>query len=155
MHEKYMKLAIKEATKALHRDEVPVGAIIVKDDKIIAKAYNLREHRQSSIAHAEILAIDKACKKLDTWRLSGCTMYVTLEPCPMCAGAILLSRIDTIVFGAYDYKGGSIISTMQMYKVEGYNHYPTVIEGIEKESCSRLLTNFFKTKREEKKQKQE
>ncbi|MEG1639254.1 MAG: nucleoside deaminase, partial [Erysipelotrichaceae bacterium] len=126
MHEKYMKEALKEANKALLIDEVPIGCVIVKNDKIIARAHNLRETKQQSINHAEILAIQKACKKIGSWRLEDCSIYVTLEPCAMCAGAILQSRIDTVIFGALDPKGGCIESCIQMYEYPGFNHYPMV-----------------------------
>ena len=153
MDEKYMKAAIKEAMKAESIDEVPIGAVIVLEDKIIARAHNLRETKQDSLAHAEILAIQKACKKLGTWRLENCTLYVTLEPCPMCSGAILQSRIKRVVYGAADPKGGCIESCMQMYEIKGFNHYPEVTNGILKEECSELLKKFFKCNREEKKQR--
>lgn len=147
MHEKYMRKALKEALKANYKDEVPIGCIIVKNGEILARAHNLRETKQQSINHAEILAIQKACKKLGSWRLEHCTLYVTLEPCCMCAGAILQSRIETVVYGASDPKGGSIDSTIQMYKYPGFNHYPNVIAGIMEDECSLLLKKFFKNKR--------
>lgn len=150
MNEKYMKLAIKEAIKAKNIDEVPIGAIIVKDDKVIARAHNLREKRQQATAHAEILAIEKACKKLGTWRLEDCILYVTLEPCAMCTGATILSRIKHVVFGAKDPKGGCIESCIEMYKQQGFNHYPTYESGILEEECSQLLSDFFKEKRKQK-----
>lgn len=152
MHEKYMMEAIKEAKKALIKDEVPIGCVIVHDDKIIGRGHNLRETKQQSIAHAEIIAIQKACKKICSWRLENCTLYVTLEPCPMCSGAILQSRIDNVVFGAYDPKGGCIESCMKMYDVKGFNHYPNTIGGIMEDECSKLLKDFFKEKRKKKKQ---
>ncbi len=152
MHEKYMMEAIKEAKKALIKDEVPIGCVIVHNDKIIARGYNLRETKQQSIAHAEIIAIQKACKKIGSWRLENCTLYVTLEPCPMCSGAILQSRIDNVVFGAYDPKGGCIESCMKMYDVKGFNHYPNTIGGLMEDECSKLLKDFFKEKRKKKKQ---
>lgn len=152
MNEKFMKEAIKEAKKAQLKGEVPIGAVIVKDDKIIARAHNLRENKQVSTAHAEILAIEKACKKLNTWRLNDCTLYVTLEPCAMCAGATILSRIDHVVYGAKDAKGGCVESCLEMYKQEGFNHYPTFIPGVLEKDCSSLLSEFFKNKRLEKKQ---
>lgn len=151
MDEKYMKEAIKQAKKAESIDEVPIGAIIVHNDKIIARAHNLRESKQSAVAHAEIVAIQKACKKLGSWRLENCILYVTLEPCPMCSGAILQSRIERVVYGASDPKGGCIESCMQMYEVNGFNHYPKVTSGVLKEECSELLKNYFKQKRVEKK----
>lgn len=149
---KYMKAAIKEAKKAELIDEVPIGCIIVKDNKIIARGHNLRETKQQSIAHAEIVAIQKACKKVGSWRLEGCTLYVTLEPCPMCSGSILLSRIDRVVYGAKDPKGGCIESCMKMYEQPGFNHYPDVTSGILEEECANLLKNFFKQKRIKKKE---
>lgn len=150
MNEKYMKLAIKEAMKARDIDEVPIGAIIVKDDKVIAKAHNLREKKQQATAHAEILAIEKACKKLGTWRLEDCILYVTLEPCAMCTGATILSRIKHVVFGAKDPKGGCVESCIEMYKQQGFNHYPTYESGILEEECSKILSDFFKEKRKQK-----
>lgn len=151
MDEKYMKEAIKQAKKAESIDEVPIGAIIVHNDKVIACAHNLRESKQNAVAHAEIVAIQKACKKLGSWRLENCILYVTLEPCPMCSGAILQSRIERVVYGASDPKGGCIESCMQMYEVNGFNHYPKVTSGVLKEECSELLKNYFKQKRVEKK----
>lgn len=150
MNEKYMKLAIKEAMKARNIDEVPIGAIIVKDDKVIAKAHNLREKKQQATAHAEILAIEKACKKLGTWRLEDCILYVTLEPCAMCTGATILSRIKHVVFGAKNPKGGCVESCIEMYKQQGFNHYPTYESGILEEECSKILSDFFKEKRKQK-----
>lgn len=150
MNEKYMKLAIKEAMKARDIDEVPIGAIIVKDDKVIAKAHNLREKKQQATAHAEILAIEKACKKLGTWRLEDCILYVTLEPCAMCTGATILSRIKHVVFGAKDPKGGCVESCIEMYKQQGFNHYPTYESGILEEECSKIISDFFKEKRKQK-----
>ncbi|MDD7280477.1 MAG: nucleoside deaminase [Erysipelotrichaceae bacterium] len=145
--EKYMKEAIKQAKKAYEQDEVPIGCVIVKDDKIIARAYNKREKLQQSYAHAEMLAIQKACKKLNTWRLEDCDLYVTLEPCPMCAGAIIQSRIRNVYFGAYDKKGGSVMTCTNLFDVKEYNHHPHYFSGIMEEECSILLKNFFKEKR--------
>lgn len=151
MDEKYMKLALKEAMKAWDKDEVPIGAIIVKDGKVIAKAHNLRESKQQATAHAEILAIEKACKKLGSWRLEGCTLYVTLEPCAMCTGATILSRIEHVVYGAKDKKGGCIESCVEMYKQQGFNHYPTYIAGVLEDECSNIISAFFRKKRVQKK----
>ena len=145
--EKYMKFAIAEAKKAEIIDEVPIGCVIVKDDQVIASAYNEREISQQSIAHAEILAIKKANELLKSWRLDGCTLYVTLEPCPMCAGAILLSRIERVVYGAADLKGGCLESCMKMYDTKGFNHYPLVCGGVMDEECGSLLSDFFRRKR--------
>lgn len=146
--EKYFKEALKEAEKAYQKEEVPIGAIIVKNDKIIARAHNLREKTNLSTAHAEILCINKACKKLNSWRLDGCTMYVTLEPCPMCAGAIVQSRISKVIYGAKDLKNGCIESVCNLLdkKTTWYTEY----EYFECSECSNILTNFFKTLRTKK-----
>ena len=146
MENRYMQLALKEAEKAFKKDEVPIGAIIVHDDQVIARAHNLRESKQISTAHAEILTIEKACRKIGSWRLEECELYVTLEPCPMCAGAILQSRIKKVIYGAKDPKGGSIESVMRMYETKGYNHYPETIY-LECEECSQILKDFFRQKR--------
>lgn len=149
-NEKWMKEAIKQAKKAAQKDEVPIGCVIVKDDQIIARAYNKREMKQCSTAHAEILAIEKACKKSGSWRLEDCDLYVTLEPCPMCSGAIIQSRIRNVIFGAYDPKGGCMGSNMNINDVRGFNHYPDIEGGILQDECSRLLKEFFKAKRKKK-----
>lgn len=149
-NEKWMKEAIKQAKKAAQKDEVPIGCVIVKDDQIIAREYNKREMKQCSTAHAEILAIEKACKKLGSWRLEDCDLYVTLEPCPMCSGAIIQSRIRNVIFGAYDPKGGCMGSNMNINDVRGFNHYPDIEGGILQDECSRLLKEFFKAKRKKK-----
>lgn len=149
-NEKWMKEAIKQAKKAAQKDEVPIGCVIVKDDQIITRAYNKREMKQCSTAHAEILAIEKACKKLGSWRLEDCDLYVTLEPCPMCSGAIIQSRIRNVIFGAYDPKGGCMGSNMNINDVRGFNHYPDIEGGILQDECSRLLKEFFKAKRKKK-----
>lgn len=149
--EAYMLLAIEEAKKAELMDEVPIGCIVVKDNKVVASAFNERENSQQAIAHAEILAIKKANEVLGTWRLEDCTLYVTLEPCPMCAGAILLSRVARVVFGAFDKKGGCLGSCMNMYETKGFNHYPAVSGGVLEKECGALLTEFFKKKRYSKK----
>lgn len=141
-----MAAAINMAKKAAAKDEVPVGAVIVRDGMIIAKACNLRETRKSPLAHAELLAIGKAAKRLGGWRLPGCTLYVTLEPCPMCAGAIINARIDNVVFGAYDPKGGAMGSLYDL--AEGkLNHKPFCLGGVLQEDCAALLTGYFKLKR--------
>jgi len=150
--EAYMQMAIAEAKKAELLDEVPIGCIIVKNDKVIAAAFNERETTQQSTAHAEILAIQKANAAVGSWRLEDCTLYVTLEPCPMCAGAILLSRIKRVVYGAKDCKGGCIESCMHMYDTEGFNHYPQITNGVLEKECGLLLSEFFQHKREQKKQ---
>lgn len=144
--EKYIKLALKEAQKAQIKDEVPIGCVIVKDDKIIARGHNLRETKNSVIKHAEIVAIEKACKKLNSWRLVDCELYVTLEPCPMCAGAIYQARISKVVYGADDLKGGALGGNFDMYK-EKLNHHPNVVKNVLKDECSAIISNYFKTKR--------
>ncbi len=148
LNEKYMRAAMKEAYKAEQKDEVPIGAVIVYDGKVIARAHNTRQTKQISTHHAEILCIEKACRKLNSWRLEGCDLYVTLEPCPMCAGAIQQSRIRKVVFGAYDPKGGFFGSNFNINEVKGLNHYPEVEGGVLKEETAQLLKDFFKKKRE-------
>ncbi len=150
MHEKYMREAYKEALKAKDKDEVPVGAVVVYQDVVIARAHNQRNTKQLASAHAEMLAIEKACKKRGSWRLEDCILYVTLEPCPMCSGGIIQSRIPTVVFGAYDPKGGCFGSLLDFREVQGFNHYPDVVGGVLKEKCGQILTDFFKEKRKKK-----
>ena len=151
--EKYIKKALKEAKKAYLLDEVPIGCVIVKNDKIIARSYNTREKDQMVTSHCEINAIRKASKKLKDWQLIDCELYVTLEPCPMCAGAIYQSRIKKVVFGAYDVKQGALGSSFNLYDVKTLNHHPEVVGGVLKEECGQLLTNYFKEKRLSKKNK--
>ena len=145
---KFMWEAIKEADKSAALDEVPVGAVIVKDNKIIARGHNLREKTHDPTSHAEIVAIRKACKKLKSWRLEGCTIYVTIEPCAMCAGTLLWTRIDRIVFGANDPKGGAIGSSFELFRVKNINHHPEITRGVLDGACASLISNFFKKKRE-------
>lgn len=144
---KYMALALKEAQIAYKNDEVPVGAVIVKDGKVLAKAYNKREKSLDPTSHAEINAIRKACKKVGSWRLVDATIYVTVEPCSMCAGAILWARIGRVVYGAKDLKGGALGTTFNLYEVKGLNHYPQITGGVTEEECSILIKDFFKKKR--------
>lgn len=144
MVEKFMKEALKEAEKAYNKEEVPIGAVIVKDNKIIARAHNLRESKKQACAHAEILVIEKACKKLDAWRLENCDLYVTLEPCVMCAGAIINSRIRKLYIGAMDEKGGAVGSKINLLEDIKLNHVVEVEYGICKEECSKILKDFFK-----------
>ncbi len=139
----FMSLALKEAKKAYLEGEIPVGCVIVLDDKIIARAHNKREKLQSSIAHAEILAIKKACKKIESWRLNDCKIYVTLEPCSMCAGAIIQSRISNLIYGAKDYRFGAHISLINLFDVK-FNHEVSVKNGILEEECSKIIKDFFK-----------
>ncbi|WP_218016570.1 tRNA adenosine(34) deaminase TadA [Alkalihalobacillus trypoxylicola] len=147
----WMSIALSEADKAEEIGEVPIGAVIVKDNQLIAAAYNRREVDQSATAHAEILAIEKACDTLKSWRLTGCTLYVTLEPCPMCAGAIVQSRIDRVVFGATDPKAGCAGTLMNLLNESRFNHEAEVISGCMKEESSHKLTMFFKKLRQKKK----
>lgn len=150
-HEKYMQLAIIEAKKAAEIKEVPIGAVIVKDDTVIARAHNLRETSQQPTAHAELLAIEKACEALGTFRLEDCTLYVTLEPCVMCSGATVMSRIPKVVYGADDLKGGTVNSLMHLLNESRFNHQAEVVSGVLKEECSQMLKDFFKQLREDKK----
>ncbi|EKN68746.1 tRNA adenosine(34) deaminase TadA [Schinkia azotoformans] len=150
--ELFMKAAIEEAKKAEAIGEVPIGAVIVKDGEIISTAYNLRETEQRAVAHAELLVIDDACQKLGTWRLSETTLYVTLEPCPMCAGAIVLSRVDRVVYGAKDPKGGCAGTLMNLLQDDRFNHMAEVTSGVLEDECAALLSNFFRGLREKKKQ---
>ena len=147
MHEKYMRIAIEEAKRALLLDEVPVGAVIVKNGVVIAKGHNLRETLKSATAHAEIIAINNACAKLNGWRLFGCDMYVTLEPCPMCAGALVNARIDRIIFGTMDYKRGGCRSIYNITDDDRLNHKLEIVSGVCVEECKILLQEFFNLKR--------
>ena len=145
--EKYMKLALKEAKKALLIDEVPIGCVIVKDDKVIARSFNTREKDKLVTSHCEINAIKKASKKLNDWQLVDCELYVTLEPCPMCAGAIYQSRIKKVIYGASDIKQGALGSSFNLYDIDTLNHHPEIISGVMKEECSQIIKDFFKEKR--------
>ena len=147
----YMKEALKQAKKAYKIKEVPIGCVIVHEDKIIARGYNKRNSKKNTLAHAEIIAINKASKVLGDWRLEDCTMYITLEPCQMCAGAIVQARVKRVVIGSMNPKagcGGSILNLLQM---EQFNHQVDVERGILEEECSQMLKEFFKELREEKK----
>ncbi len=145
---KYMKAALKMAQKGLEKDEVPIGCVIVKDDKIIAKATNSKEKKKSSVFHAEINCLIKAAKIIGDWRLDGCDVYVTLEPCIMCVGALINYRVSNIYFGAYDFKGGALSSNVKLLQTKGLNHYPAFIGGIMEKECSQILKDYFKDKRE-------
>lgn len=147
----FMKIALEEARKAKGIGEVPIGAVVVLNDVVVGVAHNLRETEQRSIAHAEILAIDQACMAVDSWRLEDATLYVTLEPCPMCAGAIVLSRIKRVVYGASDPKGGCAGTLMNLLQEERFNHQVEVTKGIEEQECSEMLSSFFRELREKKK----
>lgn len=152
LKEKYMKEALKEAKKAYEKLEVPVGCVIVKNGKIIAKAHNQKETKLDTTKHAEILAIQKASKKLKSWRLLDCEMYVTLEPCSMCAGAIINSRIKKIYIGAEDNKTGACGSVLNLLEDYTFNHKVELEKGILKKDCEKILKDFFKELRELKKQ---
>ena len=142
-NEEYMKQALLLAQKAYKKEEVPVGAIIVKDNKIIARAYNKREQKQNALYHAEILAINKACKKLKSFRLDDCEMYVTLEPCPMCSGAIVNARLKKVYFGCYDFNYGCAGSKYNFLQDKTFEHLVDVEGGILQEECSNILKQFF------------
>ena len=148
----YMQQALEEAKKAAALGEVPIGAVIVYKNEIIARAHNLRETTQNALTHAESMAIQEACKKIGSWRLEETTLYVTLEPCPMCAGAILQSRIPRVVYGARDIKAGCVDSLYRLLNDARFNHECEVTEGILGDECGQILTDFFKALRERKKQ---
>lgn len=150
-NEKFMKIAIKEAKKAEALDEVPIGAVIVLDGKIVARAFNKMESTQKATAHAELLAIEKANKKLKSWRLDCAELYCTVEPCPMCAGAIVNARIKKVYFGAYEKKSGCAISKYPVLSDAGLNHTTEFEGGIMEETCASLIKNYFKCKRNIKK----
>ena len=143
MNKEFMKLAITEAQKAAEKGEVPVGAVIVKNGEVIAATHNLREEKQNALSHAEIEAINLACQKLGSWRLDDCELYVTLEPCPMCTGAIINARIKTVIFGAYDSKMGCMDSVINLCDYP-FNHQPEIYGGIMEDDCLLVLQNFFK-----------
>lgn len=140
-----MQKALELAKMAAEQDEVPVGALIVRNGEIIASAYNTREKDKNALYHAEIKAIDEACRALGGWRLVGCTMYVTLEPCPMCAGAIVNSRIEKVVYGAHDNKAGAFGTMINLTDYPLFK--PEIISGVLKDECSKILSDFFKLKR--------
>lgn len=147
----FMRKALKEAEKAKKIEEVPIGAVIVKDGEIIGRGYNQRESTNRAITHAEILAIDDANKYLDNWRLEECALFVTLEPCPMCSGAIILSRIPYVYYGASDYKGGTAGTLMNLLDDSRFNHQANLESGVLQKECSEMLSCFFKDLREKKK----
>ena len=153
-HEKYMKAAISQAKKALKLNEVPIGCIIVHNDKIIGRGYNRRNTDKTALGHAEITAIRKASKYLGDWRLEQCTMYITLEPCQMCSGAIVQARIPTVIIGAMNPKAGCAGSIINLLQMQQFNHQVEIEKGILEEECTSLLTSFFRELRELKKQKE-
>lgn len=151
MDNMYMKMAIDQARKAESIGEVPIGSVIVYEGEIVGTGYNLRETSQQANAHAEMMAIQAANERIGSWRLEDCTLYVTLEPCPMCAGAIIQSRIPRVVFGAYDPKAGCVGTLMNLLEEERFNHQAEVTTGVLEEECSALLTTFFSNLRKRKK----
>lgn len=153
--EKFMKEALKQAKKAYEKEEIPVGAIIVKDHKIIARAYNQKEKKLDTTKHAEILAIQKASKKLKSWRLTDCDIYVTLEPCSMCAGALIQSRINKLYIGTQDKKTGACGSVLNLLEDYTFNHKVQVESGILQSECEKILKEFFKELRDKKSKKED
>ncbi|HAB61058.1 MAG TPA: tRNA-specific adenosine deaminase [Lachnospiraceae bacterium] len=151
MDQRYMKEAMKQAKKADKINEVPIGCVIVYEDRIIARAYNRRNTDKNTLAHAELLAIKKASKVLGDWRLEDCTMYITLEPCQMCAGAIVQARIKRVVVGSMNPKAGCAGSVLNLLQMNQFNHQVELETGVMEEECSRMLKEFFKRLREEKK----
>lgn len=149
--ESFMKQAVKQAKKAYDKLETPIGCVIVHEDKIIARGYNKRNMKKNTLAHAEILAINKASKVLGDWRLEDCTMYVTLEPCPMCAGAIVQARIPRVVIGSMNLKAGCAGSVLNLLQQNGLNHQVEITKGVLAEECSGLMTSFFRELRKKKK----
>ncbi len=141
--EKYMKEALKQAEKAAQIGEVPIGCVVVYQDRIIARGYNRRNTDKNTLSHAELTAINKASKKMGDWRLEGCTMYVTLEPCQMCAGAIVQSRMDRVVIGSMSPKAGCAGSVLNILQMEEFNHQVEIKTGVLEDECSRILTDFF------------
>ena len=147
MHEKYIRMALEQAQHAVAQDEVPVGAVIVRNDQVIAAAHNAREQLRDPTAHAEMIAITQAGEACGTWHLTDCIMYVTLEPCLMCAGAILNARLPLLVYGASDPKAGAVNSLYQVLQDERLNHETQIVAGIMAQDCGDILTNFFREKR--------
>jgi tRNA(adenine34) deaminase len=145
---KFMKAALKEAVKAALIDEVPIGCVIVKDGKIIARGHNLREINHDPLGHAEMVAIKKASKKLNAWRLNDCELYVTVEPCAMCAGAIMWSRFKRVVFGTHDIKGGAMGQSFNLFNEKIVNHTPEIKGGVLETECKALIQDFFRKKRQ-------
>ncbi len=143
-HERFMREALKEAAKAAEKGEVPVGAVVVKDGRIVGRGHNMTEGKKSALLHAEMVALGKASTRLESWRLVGCDLYVTLEPCTMCAGAIVLSRIRNLVYGTMDPKAGAVHSTARVTENPKLNHRVQILAGVLKEECSTLLSAFFK-----------
>lgn len=151
LHERYMREAIRQAKKAYALDEVPIGCVIVYEGKIIARGYNRRNTDKNTLSHAELIAIRKAAKKLGDWRLEGCTMYITLEPCQMCAGAMMQARLTQAVIGSMNPKAGCAGSVLNILEMDGFNHKVQVLRGVLEDDCSQMLSAFFKELRARKK----
>ncbi|KON90693.1 tRNA adenosine(34) deaminase TadA [Rossellomorea marisflavi] len=149
--EQFMIEALKEAEKAAAIREVPIGAVVVLGDEIIGRGHNLRETTQNAVTHAEMLAIQEACERMGTWRLEGAELYVTLEPCPMCSGAIILSRVEKVIYGAKDPKAGCAGTLMNLLDDERFNHQCVVVPGVMEQECGGMLSSFFKDLRARKK----
>jgi tRNA(adenine34) deaminase len=147
MHEHYMRVALEEAQRAYAEDEAPIGAVIVHENRVIASAHNQREQLNDPTAHAEMIAITQAAENLRCWRLEGCTLYVTLEPCPMCAGAIVQARIPTVVYGAADPKAGAVRTLYNLLDDPRLNHRCQIVPGVLGEDCGRILSQFFQQQR--------
>jgi tRNA(adenine34) deaminase len=147
MHDHYMRLALEEADQAAKEEEVPIGAVIVYEDRVIARAHNQREQLHDPTAHAEMIAITQAAEARRSWRLDGCTLYVTLEPCPMCAGAIVQARVPMVVYGATDPKAGAVDTLYHLLNDPRLNHRATVVSGVLADSCSSILSRFFQEQR--------
>lgn len=144
-------MALREANKAYEHDEVPIGAVLVKDGKVIARGFNNRESKLDPTGHAEIIAIRKAAKKLNTWRLEDTTLYVTIEPCSMCAGATIWARVGRVVYGAKEPKGGALGSSYNLFEQKNMNHYPSLTGGVLESECGKIISDYFKNKRNSKK----
>ncbi len=147
MHEHFMQIALEEAQQALLENEVPIGAVIVHDGRVIARAHNQREQLRDPTAHAEMIALTQAAESRQSWRLDGCTLYVTLEPCPMCAGAIVQARLPTLVYGAADPKAGAVHTLYHLLDDRRLNHRAEIVAGVLAEPCARILSQFFQEQR--------
>lgn len=143
----YMGLALLEARQAYSLGEIPIGAVLVVDDEVVASAHNMRETWHDATAHAEVIVIREACQRLGRWRLTGATIYVTIEPCPMCAGALVMSRVDRLVYGSSDYKAGAVESIFNVVQHDALNHRLAVTAGVRAQECSALMKDFFRERR--------
>ena len=147
----YMGLALDEARKAYEIGEIPIGAVLVMNDEVVAKGHNMREIWHDATAHAEMIVIRESCQKLKRWRLTGATLYVTIEPCPMCAGALVLSRVDRLVYGSSDYKAGAVESIFNIVQNDALNHSMVVAPGVRSDECAEIMRDFFRSRRKNKK----